>query len=504
MKDTLRSHPERPRREDLLGRSSFRTITFLLGSRPQHRALQACVVLRWWRYHLQVRDWAIDARPIVVLCAMLVTGCAAAHDGSDAGAGDAPLDSVERDIASLEAAWHASCARVVSCVSQARLTGYAECHPESWTGIESRVRAGALHVDVDAATRCIEAISALPPCPYAGEQLGPAEWPEPIAGLLDDAENACRHLIMESPTYTCGGETCAPGSGCLLDENCGEHCEPPHEPGDSCGALESCGTLLGCIDGICRPECSRSACRAAGFDDCSLARGVCVNFPHVGDTCSGDCGTELHCQDGRCEPLTASGACLDNWVCGAGRYCHASSSTCVDDPLGSPCWTYGVAWHPLLPTAICPAGYTCVDARCAVALGDGEACTRHEECGLHSLCVDGTCSATVMPWEPCGPGVACPLWFGCIEGRCTNMTGASVGSLCRTGGACDQGVCIQGYCSWRQPGERCQTGECPSCVDGICSSYAGSPGTECHDPAMCAQGLLCFGAVGGTFRCCPG
>jgi hypothetical protein len=482
-------------------------------------------------------------RALLALAMLGVLGCASAH-GADAGPdGGGPHDD---DVALLESAWRASCARRYACsaLSVLDFPDYEDCDVDAWPLTEALVQDGTLRVDADAVRRCIAGIAALPSCPHDGRRDHDG-WAEPVGTMEAEAEAACRSLLVGERPVLCGGATCAPGSVCLSDARCGYVCQPPVAPGEPCPPSEICGgDHVICQGGVCSQLCTDARCRASGGGNVCTLDDECVRVPELGESCvppSRDCLEPAACDGATCvmrAPAASYGepcdppvhACLyglfcsetehvcrslwdTNGVCSVvdpcppGTFCHSTepshATECTSEAVGALCLSRRSQFPGTyyLPHEDCPAGTTCVDDRCAPVVEDGEACSGDDACHHGSRCLDGRCAAVALPWEPCGDAAPCAPWLACVGGRCTRSSGARVGTPCRDG-RCDEGVCQGGWCSWRRPGEPCLEGECPRCTAGVCEPYPGATGSVCTTGDECDPALYCTVGIDGPSYCC--
>ena len=257
---------------------------------------------------------------------------------------------------------------------------------------------------------------------------------------------------------TCASITdCAGGAdGFCIDESQGftdGYCSVQCTDDAACGAGNHCSQQFGvCLDG-----CAADTDCRAGFV-CGDGDGDAINecFPGsngpgvTGDVCAADAdcsgGVGAFCitddqgfTDGYC-----SDQCTDDTDCAAGSHCSQQFGFCLDDCASD---------------AECRTGYACGDAdgdassecfRGANGPGaPGDACASITDCagGVNAFCADdsqgfpgGYCI------EDCTNSMTCPgdaqcvnlsddgSFFGCVDSCSTNTD-------CRSGYACQQGVC---------------------------------------------------------------
>ena len=280
----------------------------------------------------------------------------------------------------------------------------------------------------------------------------------------------------------------ADGQLCVFDRTDGDNptdCAPPvgdGEPGADCDEDAACQTNL-CEDGACAEGCVEDGDCAPGLEcvERELAEGLRLDI----------CGVEICASDDDCpdegEICTFNRDDAPNFVCGDPVGDGEDGAACVDD---GDC-----------------AGGLCVDGRCAdrctedadcspgacqtqtIPAGDGELSLML--CVYPDLCERrGDCDGAVCVF---GRGPASVVLY------CDDAEGGSPGAACETDGACDAGLCHEGFCSDPcvggedcGPGFACQEVEitleeasatvraCVVLPEGQCRSDDG-----CDDPDLC-------------------
>lgn len=297
------------------------------------------------------------------------------------------------------------------------------------------------------------------------------------------------------------GDPCAESYECYPLGTCGNGvCVERFDPGEECGALDSCKEPFLCIDGrcelmnvVCEPAAAGELCawlRVCDEDSwCDLFDGVtCKPRAGEGEECQTSfipgietCRTGLTCEGDesgtfRCRARPAIGDPCTT-TCIEGAFCF--EGTCQSGPIGQPCDEYdapcpaglfcddrsevclppGGQGAPCEESSHCTEEFFCESYRdCQPRRGVGESCNDTQECRHELHCSNDTytCQADLSEGElcdaryaPCAEGLWCPN--GGIDPSCTELTAA--GEPCSSNEECESGACYS-Y-SWCQAAPDC-------------------------------------------------
>ncbi|XP_056150373.1 protein jagged-2b isoform X2 [Lampris incognitus] len=380
----------------------------------------------------------------------------------------------------------------------------------------------------------------------------------------DEYHCACPHgysgKTCQIVEHACSSNPCANGGTCH-EVSSGFQCHcPPGWEGPTCAsdmdecASRPCAQGGTCIDRengfecVCPPQWEGKTCQI-DTSDCS---GQC----HNGGTCTQDGGGyRCQCRPGyvgaRCEiqqskcdsgPCQNGGRCYgtaDSFVCEcplefSGQLCQiaswSSSDPCDPDPCENGATCHGMAQDFY---CACPEGYegkTCAQVKdhcrttpcqvidsCTIAVASNDSAEvlhiSSNVCGPRGRCIS----------QP-GGNFTCVCDPGFSGAYCHENINDCIGSPCRNGGTCIDGVnSFQCFCADGWEGRLCDlnVNECSRnpcknggrCVDQVnefyCECADNWKGKTCHsrvsqcDPTTCSNGGTCYDH-GDAFRCaCP-
>jgi hypothetical protein len=341
----------------------------------------------------------------------------------------------------------------------------------------------------------------------------------------------------------CDGVSRSCPGGCTSDAFCGSgkycdlgtgDCPAKKTQGQTCDSSNQCGTVGGCVDGVCCNATCTAACMAcsaalkqSGADgECGAA--LSGTDPH--DRCSQDspssCGqTGVCAAAGGCatygpSTVCATPTCINNEsrprTCAGAFDCQASASGTACSPFQCDAAT-GQCKATCSADADCVAGSYCSSGACVPKLVAGAACAGGGACQSGN-CVDGVCCDTLCP----GTCMACSAAKkgGGSDGQCANIVaGSDPDDECPTGSATTcgtTGVCSGGgACAYYDTATPCGTpttvcvgnesrsrtcagpGACQlagsgtACGAFACSTATGLCPTTCASDADCSTGNYC-------------
>jgi hypothetical protein len=314
------------------------------------------------------------------------------------------------------------------------------CGPSTWPA--RVVRAGTLRYDGRLAEDCAVAFASRPCAEFA-------TLPDSCNAFLRPAANLGQYCYD-------GFQECI--EGVCRSSACPRTCQPRGMSDDVCRQDSDCVPQL-----FCRRSTTSSGigvCKAyAGIDEpCDAEtrcleglwclRNQCRQLPTAGAACLyGRCDElswcDLSLDGGTCLPKKSLGASCLPGQCLPGLVCGALSGVCevrALDQAGAPC-----TWEQTCPAGTVCAGWT-RQARgtCEPPHGEGDACTRHEDCLAHLACLEGDggrfCQRRLAEGETCADSRACGLLAACVQGRCTRLP--VPGESCDETRACLWGPCI--------------------------------------------------------------
>jgi hypothetical protein len=295
----------------------------------------------------------------------------------------------------------------------------------------------------------------------------------------------------------CTADTCVAGSGCVHDAVSG-----PCSDGDACTVGDQCG------NGVCVPGAAMECGDANPCTDDACVSGVCKHTPNAAACDDGNaCTLGDYCAGGACKYKTVED-CSDNNVCttdgcdpGDGCFYLLNTVACDDGSactVADACKGGQCAGGKLLA---CDDGNPCTDDSCDPKSGcvhvnnkqscdDGNACTTGETCSAGKCvaktpvsCDDGNVCTT----DSCLPD------SGCLHADNTNPCDDL--NLCTNGDVCAAGSCVPG------PAITCNDGN--ECTDDSCDPALGcqyAPAVSaCDDGSVCTSGDACKDGL-----CVPG
>ncbi|MDX9721034.1 MAG: MXAN_6577-like cysteine-rich protein [Myxococcota bacterium] len=317
----------------------------------------------------------------------------------------------------------------------------------------------------------------------------------------------------------CGGQQCASGQKCCVEEASGEQkCFEMASSNEHCGDCDNtCFAGYQCVGGQCDVSC---------LDGQTNCNNVCVNLQADTSNC-GFCGN----------------ACDPGQVCSAG-VCSLTCQLGLENCLGRCVNLQSDIEHCGVCGNACPSGNVCSSGACAITCVEGET-----QCG--SGCVDlqtdrancGLCGRACGTGTVCQSGnctVSCLPGYTNCSGNCVQLDSdrshcGTCGRSCNNGELCQGGNCVvscpagqivcagrcvdplndntycgaSGSCTGSSIGTACPLGE--RCVSGSCELQCQSPqivcGGKCVDPSSdrnyCGASGNCSGANDGSV-CAPG
>jgi hypothetical protein len=337
-----------------------------------------------------------------------------------------------------------------------------------------------------------------------------------------DPLNQC----ADQGAMTCGTDGACDGAGACEQYAAGTTCAPQACTGETytqsrtcngtgiCmgGIQASCGTYACDTNGTCRQTCSMDTHCAAGY---VCNSGVCSKKLN-----GAGCGMGNECQSGQCQ----QGVCCASSCTGTCRSCAMAGSmgTCAlvgggQDPLNQcadqgamTCGTDGMcdgAGACRLYAAATPCGATTCSGS---TFTSAPTCNGSGVCqpGTQSSCTPYVCGATTCK-NSCTSATDCVSPNPCGAGKCGKF---SNGTTCMADTDCQSGVCAQGVCCATACGGTCQAcnqagslGTCKvvpagqdplnQCADGTAAT-CGNDGT-CDGAGACrkyAAGTVCVPA----------
>jgi hypothetical protein len=269
---------------------------------------------------------------------------------------------------------------------------------------------------------------------------------------------------------------------------------PSSRPGRSASAawavmaVAGVATLPGCLDfgSAYKAFCSGGACQ--GSSDGGGGEGACLGFgarcTQEGDCCvDGGAGAPMACGPGNACQETARD-CREG-----GFSCRQDSQCCTNHCDDGWCRACGSSATDACATAAdCCAPYTCLEGRCRVYVGFGNAADGLP-CHASAFCASRWCEAS-----PTVPN----------DGVCVQPAGCS--------GLGDAGVCCPGLApAASEPGACCEPDDAwclhdEDCCGGRCAGYRCSAarsarlGDRCRLSYDCPAGSLCNPASGTCVR----
>jgi len=372
----------------------------------------------------------------------------------------------------------------------------------------------------------------------------------PVAALCDDL-NGCTDDACDTVTHACTNSNntlaCDDSDACTTADTCAAGAcvggpPLPCDDGEFCTGVESCDTILGCVDNADPVADDSVACTV---DSCDEINNVIVNavdnaFCDDGEFCTGveSCDTILGCVDNADPDPNDGVACtvdscdeandvivnaVNDGSCDDGFYCTGVESCdqllgCQDnadpDPNdGVDCTVDSCdeATDSLVNTtddAFCDDGNGCTDNSCDAATGcvlannevvcdDGNACTTGD------VCAAGSCAGVDTSLSDCEDGNlcttdSCDAATGCAN--VDNSVSCDDSDACTTTDTCMAGACVGG--------PRLDCGDANGCTDDFCNSLAGCVNAPniaaCDDGDACTTADTCAASacVGGTAPNC--
>lgn len=242
----------------------------------------------------------------------------------------------------------------------------------------------------------------------------------------------------------------------------------------------------------------------------AVAQGSCQYRPSSGPLCR-----EAFVGTGG--PGDRCGRYYFDHTCAGGLECFQSSPGCgVCRVQQGSTYTYPVLGEPCLSPAVdglgCARGFVCLNARCELPKGLGDACGNHVcDVGLRCVAADGgaVCQRYSELGEPCATQSPqqrdCKWGLRCEAGACAALL--ADGEACTDGFDCVGGRCVDAACAPRfaELGESCSSGSCDwrlrcapdaTCVTPIpvgapCSQEMCEAGASCENGTCRNQVLEC-------------
>ena len=235
-----------------------------------------------------------------------------------------------------------------------------------------------------------------------------------------------------------------------------------------------------CAAGGCATPCvSQADCVAGAFCE----SGVCELKGASGDACAGDPvhlgllrgGGVLRHHVRRRLPVVhrrREGRGLDG-TCGLAAAGADPHDDCLDDAAPS-CQRDGVC-DGMGACQLYPLGTQCAATSCLGNAPVAFACNGAGTCVADSgaagcapfSCADGACTTSCLTADDCGPSAYCEA------GACLAKLGGAA-QVCKGGGDCVSGLCVDGYCC----NDACE-GQCEACDvpggEGLCVPVSGAP-----------------------------
>ena len=262
--------------------------------------------------------------------------------------------------------------------------------------VRSGVAAGRITLDPEVMATCLANLATLD-CAKSTPSTtkGDLECPGGLEGTVP-LGSPCASSLECAGDARCSANDCTGICVAVVRAAEGESCDTNACTLDTFCQNQPVGESIG--PGVCRRHKAEGerGCRGVGCEGrlfCLVEEqagmqddGICVRrvLRQVGEACgNGDvCAPDSRCQSGRCVAATADGEHCEDWnECVAVDYCEPTDQRCLRfSRLGEGCDSI---YH-------CQQGLSCVEARCALPLDNGEECQSGDQC-VTGRCLDGHC-----------------------------------------------------------------------------------------------------------------
>jgi hypothetical protein len=289
----------------------------------------------------------------------------------------------------------------------------------------------------------------------------------------------------------CAGPTDCQSELCVVDVGGAKLCSKP------CAIHEQCAHEHFCVDGVCQPDDTGTACSIVTPDTCGL--GLCLGNPGGTGACTRPCGSAADCPAGYACTLAGGTsakvcvdiekACSDGTGCGTGlcltvQGCTATCDSVLDCParltaLGLPPYPCEIAFGSTSPICKPPAdvlGPDPIGAICRFDPGTGGNLCRSGACD-DAAPIGPMCTQACTAQGGCGPGLGCyPLADGgMIHLVCVRAGTGDLGDACAAAADCHSALCDAPSSTCTR---LCHDGLCPT--GWTCQPVAGTSVSICR------------------------